>query len=82
MNCGNETDDKVYVFTYSESKTVSDDIRECGINWWLRSPGRKQNQAVYILGRSADLMGNGVDYSLGVRPAVRVRYSDRTADQQ
>ena len=57
--------------------TVSDDIRDCGINWWVRSPGKKQNKAVFILGRSADLMGNEVDYLFGIRPAIRVRYSDR-----
>ena len=75
-DCGNDTDDNVYLFTYSESKTVSDDIRECGIDWWLRSPGKKQDKAVYILGRSANLMGNDVDHSFGVRPAIKVRYSD------
>lgn len=76
MDCGNDTDDKVYLFTYSESKTVSDDIRKCGIDWWLRSPGKRQSEAVYILGGSADLMGNDVDHLLGVRPVIRVRYSD------
>ena len=73
MDCGNDTDDKVYLFSYSESNTVSDDIRECGINWWLRSPGQKQDRAVYILGRSANLMGTEVDQTSGVRPAIRVR---------
>jgi hypothetical protein len=76
MDCGNDTDDKVYLFTYSESKTVSDDIRKCGVNWWLRSPGREQDEAVYILGESADLMGNDVDNSLAVRPVIKVRCSD------
>jgi hypothetical protein len=81
MDCGNDTDDKVYLFTYTESKTVSDDVRECGIEWWLRSPGKRQDRAVYILGRSANLMGCEADLSVGVRPAIRVRYSERTADQ-
>ncbi len=75
MDCGNDTDDKVYLFTYSESKTVSDEIRECGIDWWLRSPGKRQNEAQYIMGRSADQMGNSVDNFLGVRPVIRVRYN-------
>ena len=74
MDCGNDTDDKVYLFTYSESKTVSDDIRKCGVNWWLRSPGKEQDEAVYILGESADLMGNDVNNLLAVRPVIRVRY--------
>ena len=74
-DCGNDTDDKVYLLTYSESNAVSDDIRECGIDWWLRSPGQDQNEAVFILGRSANLMGRDVDYPTGVRPAIRVRYS-------
>ncbi|MBO4889416.1 MAG: hypothetical protein J5574_00370 [Lachnospiraceae bacterium] len=73
-DCGNDTDDKVYLFSYTESNTVSDDIRGCGIDWWLRSPGKNQNDAVYILGRAANLMGRGVEYSSGVRPAIRVRY--------
>ena len=76
MDCGNDTDDKVYLFTYSESKTVSDDIRGRGNDWWLRSPGKRQNEAVYILGRSANLMGNEVDHSMGVRPVIRVRYDE------
>ena len=80
-DCGNDTDDKVYLFTYSESNTVSDDIRECGVDWWLRSPGRNQNKAVYILGKSANLIGNDVNYSMGVRPVIRVRYSAPTLDK-
>ena len=74
MDCGNETDDKVYLFSYSESNSVSDDIRECGLDWWLRSPGNGQDQAVFILGRAANLMGTDVDQSRGVRPVIRVRY--------
>ena len=73
-DCGNDTDDKVYLFSYTESNTVSDEIRECGIDWWLRSPGKRQDDAVYILGRAANLMGNSVEYAFGVRPAIRVRY--------
>jgi hypothetical protein len=62
MDCGNDTDDKVYLFTYTESKTVSDDIRGIGNDWWLRSPGKRQSDSSYILGRSA----------------VKVRYSEQT----
>ena len=76
MDCGNDTDDKVYLFSYSESNSVSDDVRECGLDWWLRSPGQKQDRAVFILGKAANLMGTVVDQSRGVRPAIRVRYSD------
>ena len=78
---GNDTDDKVYLFSYSESNSVSDDIRGCGLDWWLRSPGEKQNQAVFILGKAANLMGTDVDQSRGVRPAIRVRYSGQTMDK-
>ena len=53
----NETDDKVYLFSYTGYKIVSDDIRRCGIEWWLRSPGKEQDNAVYILGKAANLMG-------------------------
>ena len=81
MDCGNETDDKVYLFTYSESKTVSDVIRDCGIDWGLRSPGKMQNEAIYVLGSSWNLMGNDVDSTLGVRPAIRVKYSDQTMEK-
>ena len=76
MDCGNDTDDKVYLFSYSESNSVSDDIRLCGLDWWLRSPGEKQDRAVFILGKAANLMGTEVDKSRGVRPVIRVRYSD------
>ncbi len=76
MDCGNDTDDKVYLFTYSESKTVSDDIKRCGIDWWLRSPGKRQDDAIYVFaGNSWNLMGNRVNSSMGVRPAIRVRYN-------
>ena len=80
MDCGNDTDDKVYLFSYSESNTVSDDIRDCGVYWWLRSPGKDQSDAVFVLGRSANLMGSEVDNSFGVRPAIRIRYSDYALD--
>ena len=80
MDCGNETDDKVYLFTDSEAKIVSDGIRGCGIEWWLRSPGKEQDKAVYILGTAANYMGNDVDYPMGVRPVIRVRYAEQTAE--
>ena len=77
MDCGNATDDKVYLFTYTESKSVSDEIKRCGIDWWLRSPGKEQSKAVYVFsGNSWNLIGNEVDYSMGVRPVIRVRYAD------
>ena len=79
MDCGNDTDDKVYLFSYTESKHVSDDTRGCGIDWWLRSPGRNQYDAVFVFaGKSWNLMGNYVDSPSGVRPAIRVRYSGQT----
>ena len=81
MDCGNETEDKVYLFTDMEAKIVSDGIRGCGIEWWLRSPGREQDEAVYILGTSANHMGNDVDHSMGVRPVIRVSYTEQTAEQ-
>ena len=80
MDCGNNTDDKVYLFSYSEAMAVSNDTRDCGIDWWVRSPGKRQHDAVYIGLRSPNLMGNTVNYRLGVRPAIRVRYSDQPAD--
>ena len=73
IDCGNDTDDKVYLFSYSESNSVSDEIRGCGLDWWLRSPGQTQDRAVFILGRAANLMGTDVDQSRGVRPVIRVK---------
>lgn len=82
MDCGNDTDDKVYLFTYTESKTLRDDVRGCGIYWWLRSPGKAQNRAVYVFpGGSWNLMGNEVDLTFGVRPVIRVRYSGQTTNE-
>ena len=75
-DCGNDTDDKVYLFSYTEAMAISDDTRDCGIDWWLRSPGKYQSDAVYIGLRSPNLMGNYVDSHCGVRPVIRVRYSD------
>ena len=73
--CGNDTDDKVYLLSYTEAMAVSDDTRDCGIDWWLRSPGKTQEDAMYIGLRSPYMMGNSVDHHMGVRPAIRVRYS-------
>jgi hypothetical protein len=73
-DCGNDTDDKVYIFSYSEALTVSDDIRDCGIDWWLRTPGKYQHDAQYIGLRSPDTIGNYVDSHMAVRPAIRVRF--------
>ena len=73
-DCGNDTDDKVYLFSYSEAMAVSDDIRDCGIDWWLRTPGKHQYDAVYIGLRSPNLIGNYVDSHMAVRPVIRVRY--------
>ena len=81
MDCGNDTDDKVYLFTYTGSKALRDDIRGCGNDWWLRSPGKRQSEAVYVLGSSWNLMGNDVDKNLGVRPVIMVRYSGQTVDK-
>ncbi|MCR4990361.1 MAG: DUF6273 domain-containing protein [Lachnospiraceae bacterium] len=74
MDCGNDTDDKVYLFSYSEAMAVSDDTRDCGVDWWLRSPGKTQNNAVFIGLRSPNLMGTEVSYDFAVRPAIRVSY--------
>ena len=80
-DCGNATDDKVYLFSYTEAMAVSDDTRDCGINWWLRTPGKYQHNAVCIGLRSPDLIGNYVNSRMAVRPAIRVRYSGQTVDR-
>ena len=73
-DCGNDTDDKVYVCSYSEAMAVSDDTRDCGIDWWLRTPGKYQYEAQYIGLRSPDTIGSYVDSHMAVRPAIRVRF--------
>jgi hypothetical protein len=80
-DCGNDTDDKVYIFSYSETLAVSDDTRDCGIDWWVRTPGKYQYDAQYIGLRSPDTIGNSVDNHMAVRPAIRVRYSGQTVDK-
>ena len=80
-DCGNDTDDKVYIFSYSEALAVSDDTRDCGIDWWVRTPGKYQYNAQYIGLRSLDTIGNSVDNHMAVRPAIRVRYSGQTVDK-
>jgi hypothetical protein len=79
---GNDTDDHIFLLSVDEANVLDKKVRHCGYWygmdhqwWWLRSPGNKQDQAVYILGRAANLMGTDVDQSRGVRPAIRVRYS-------
>ncbi len=74
-NCGNDTDDKVYLCSYTEALAVSDEIRDCGIDWWVRNPGKYQYYTIYIGLRSPDTIGNSVDNSMAVCPAIRVRYS-------
>ncbi len=80
-DCGNDTDDKVYLFSYTEAIAVSDEIRDCGIDWWVRSPGKFQHNAEYIGLRSPDTIGNCVDSHMAVRPAIRVRYLGQTVDK-
>ena len=79
-DCGNDTDDKVYIFSYSEALAVSDDTRDCGIDWWVRTPGKYQYDAMYIGLSSPNTIGNSVDNHMAVRPAIRVRYSGKTVD--
>ncbi len=81
MDCGNETDDRVYLFSYTEAMAVSDDTRNCGVDWWVRSPGKRQDTAVFIGLGSPDLMGTDVGYDFAIRPAIRVRYSDPAVDK-
>ncbi|MBQ4226117.1 MAG: hypothetical protein II664_07375, partial [Oscillospiraceae bacterium] len=81
MDWGNDTDDRIYLLSINEANAVSDDIRDCGIDWWLRSPGKRQNEVVFVGNRSANLMGTSVNVSFGVRPAIRVRYSNHTEEQ-
>ncbi len=81
MDCGNETDDRVYLFSYTEAMAVSDDTRDCGVDWWVRSPGKRQDTAVFIGLGSPDLMGTDVGYDFAIRPAIRVRYSDQAVDK-
>ncbi len=81
MDCGNDTDDKVYLFSYSEAMAISDDTRDCGVDWWVRSPGKEQSNAVFIGSRSPNLMGTDVGYDFAVRPVIRVRYSDQAVDK-
>ena len=80
-DCGNDTDDKVYLFSYAEAMAVSDDIRDCGIDWWMRTPGKYQHNAEYIGLRSPDTIGNYVTSHIAVRPAIRVRYFGQTVDE-
>lgn len=80
MDWGNDTDDRIYLLSINEANAVSDDIRDCGIDWWLRSPGKRQNEVVFVGNRSANLMGTSVNVSFGVRPAIRVKYSDKTEE--
>ena len=80
-DCGNDTDDKVYLCSYIEALAVSDDTRDCGIDWWLRTPGKYQYDAQYIGLRSPDTIGNYVDSHMAVRPAIRVRYLGQTVDR-
>ncbi len=73
-DCGNDTDDKVYLFSYTEAVAISDDTRDCGIDWWLRTPGKYPYDVEYIGLRSPDTIGNYANSHMGVRPAIRVRY--------
>ncbi len=75
-DCGNDTDDRVYLPSYTEALSVSDDIGDCGTDWWVRTPGKKQYDAIYIGLRSPNTIGNYVNSGACVRPMIRVRYAD------
>ena len=60
---------------------VSDEIRDYGIDWWVRTPGKDQYDAMYIGLRSPNTIGNSVDNHMAVRPVIRVRCSGQTVDK-
>ena len=75
---GNDTNDKIFLLSIPEVKRYfsSDQERNIGSVWWLRSPGDFSRIAAYvILDGSVHSSGRYVNDSYGViRPALWVKY--------
>jgi hypothetical protein len=53
--------------------------RAAGKVWWLRTPGRRKNNAANVSGNGRIFIaGSGISIPLGVRPAVWVRVGEKT----
>ncbi|MBO5319388.1 MAG: toll/interleukin-1 receptor domain-containing protein [Ruminococcus sp.] len=72
---GNNTEDYIYLLSIDEAKALSEEIRETGSWWWLRSPGSFQDCAAGVSSDgSLRTFGVNVDNENGVRPALNLKF--------
>lgn len=64
----------ITLLSKEEYKTYRDRIPKTSESWWLRSPGRDDILAACVYGGAGGVYASGVrvDYTLGVRPALKI----------
>ena len=72
---GNTTDDYIYLLSYEEVSSLKWNNLIRQDDWWLRTPGSKQNQTSFIESwiKKPNLNGCSVNESHGVRPALKIK---------
>lgn len=78
---GNDTEDYIYLLSYDEAKSLSEDIQVISELWWLRSPNVYNDlghfvyaveSSKFVIGYCAD--GYSMDFAeIGVRPALNLK---------
>ena len=63
---------EVTIPSVDEIEKIDEKLRLAGDNYWLRSPGDRNDRAAFVDGGSGSVnaRGYGVDYTHGVRPAL------------
>ncbi|MGN0465506.1 MAG: DUF6273 domain-containing protein [Lachnospiraceae bacterium] len=79
---GNDTEDKIFLLNLKEAEKyfTSNEDRNIGVNWWLRSPGAIEQAAKNVFSDGdfceGNYYGTYVDVSLAVRPSLWVKISE------
>ena len=83
---------KLWLLSTSEAEALNSNARKCSSNWWLRSPSPLSSsddlkKAMFVDGQNGGMPGGYsglpyVDMSLGVRPALNLKLTDVTFNQE
>lgn len=83
---------KLWLLSTSEAEALNSNARKCSFNWWLRSPSPLSSsddlkKAMFVDGQNGGMPGGYsglpyVDMSLGVRPALNLKLTDVTFNQE
>ena len=82
-------DNKMFLLTKDQANVMTNDARKCSnfsgtdaYRWWLCSPGIDNSKSACVNGGDGDVYGNGIsaEYTLGVRPALKLDLSKVSFD--